>query len=373
VHIVIFSEHFHKNPSGPRSDVLALSERFRADGHEVTILNMAQRKLDQVLESGTVVRQRPYRLRPLPVKYGKSMYFAWQLGFVHRARPIDCVLAMGLESGAAARRFRRRTGVPFVLSPRSGLTYRPGVWKFDRARMLTLECDAFIGLSRSATAAWLESTGVPEDGRFHSIHNGIDHNIHQGDVEPVPGVPDTRPLILCLGGLRTVKGQIQLLDALSRLQDLPWHTLFAGDGKQAQEIREHCSKLGLDGRTSWPGVITGGRWRWAFRHADLYCLTPIYPEAFGNTFLEAQLAGLPVVSSDCGALPEVVRNGETGFTVPLDDLLEGTVKALRTLLTDEPLRRRMGQAAREHAAGFSWEKTARLYAEVMQQCKKGES
>ncbi|MBZ0137351.1 MAG: glycosyltransferase family 4 protein [Planctomycetes bacterium] len=346
-----------------------MAAAWRAQGHDVTILNMAQRKLDDVLDNGAVVRQRRYRLRPIPVKWAKALDFSWQLGVIHRRKAIDCVLAMGLESGAAAHRFRKRTGVPFVLNPRSGMKYKPGNWKHDRALMLTRECDGFIGLSQSAMQDWLNTTGLPDDGRFHGIHNGIDHSVHEGGIEPVPGVPDTRPLILCMGGLRKVKGQIQVLDALKQIEDLQWHALFAGDGKHARRIRDHCSKLGLDGRTTWPGTITGAKWRWAFRESALYCLTPIYPEAFGNTFLEAQLAGLPVVTSNFGALPEFVLDGKTGFIAPEAEMVEHTASALRKLLTDEALRERMGAAAREHAGTYSWDKSAREYADVMEKCK----
>ena len=347
-----------------------MAAAWRAQGHDVTIMNMAQRKLDDVLDNGAVVRQRPYRLRPIPVKYAKATYFKWQLGAVHRRRPIDCVLAMGLESGEAAYKFRKRTGVPFVLNPRSGMKYKPGNWKYDRARMLTQACDGFVGLSTSAMQDWLAATGVQRDGRFHGIHNGIDHTVHDGDVEPVSSVPDTRPLILCMGGLRRVKGQIQVLDALKQLEDLQWHALFAGDGKQGDKIRAHCSELGLDERTTWPGTITGAKWRWAYRESDVYCLTPIYPEAFGNTFLEAQLAGLPVVTSDFGALPEFVLDGKTGMIASKDELVEQTASALRRLLTDEGLRSSMGKAAREHALTYNWDKTAREYADVMEKCKR---
>src|SRR5690606_13675441 len=116
-------------------------------------------------------------------------------------------------------------------------------------------------------------------------------------------------------------GQIQVLDALKRVEDLQWHALFAGDGAHAELIKTHCSALGLDGRTTWPGVVTGARWRWAYREAALYCLTPIYPEAFGNTFLEAQLAGLPVITSNFGALPEFVLDGQTGIIVPEENMV----------------------------------------------------
>jgi glycosyltransferase involved in cell wall biosynthesis len=370
LHITVVSEHFHKDPSGPRTSVLAMARAWRAQGHEVTVLSIAPRREDLTLDDGTDVRLRVYRWHPMPVRWGRPLFYARQLGLIHRRRPIDCVLAMGLESAAAAMRFRARKGVPFVLNPRSGLGHKPGQWKYDRAVKQVRECDGFIGLSRSAVREWLKDTGLADDGRFHGIHNGIDHSVHDGDLEPVPGVPEARPLILCMGGLRRVKGQMQVLDALGRITDLPWHALFAGDGRHAEMIRGHCTELGLDDRTTWPGMITGARWRWAYREAAVYCLTPIYAEAFGNTFLEAQLAGLPVITSGFGALPEFVLDGRTGIIVPEKDMAEHTANALRRLLTDEALRKRMGEQAREHALTFSWDKAASEYADVMEKCKR---
>ena len=101
--------------------------------------------------------------------------------------------------------------------------------------------------------------------------------------------------------------------------------------------------------------------------ADVFCL-PSWWEAMPLSILEAMAAGLPVVASDVGDVSRAVAEGETGHVVPQQSP-ERLAKALKPLLTDPDLRRKMGDAGRarveEH---FSSAVTARnvsaLYAEV---------
>jgi glycosyltransferase involved in cell wall biosynthesis len=85
---------------------------------------------------------------------------------------------------------------------------------------------------------------------------------------------------------------------------------------------------------------------------SLFTVVPsILPEAFGLAALETAAAGKPIVASDIGGLRDVVVDGETGLLVAPGDQ-EAMRAALQRLLTDAELRKRMGTAARVHAAGF---------------------
>jgi glycosyltransferase involved in cell wall biosynthesis len=84
---------------------------------------------------------------------------------------------------------------------------------------------------------------------------------------------------------------------------------------------------------------------------------------------EAMACGLPVVATTGGALPEVVEDGVTGILVPPGDA-PALAEAMRTLMGDAELRRRMGQAGRERVLEkFSWRKAAleteAVYREVL--------
>jgi L-malate glycosyltransferase len=83
--------------------------------------------------------------------------------------------------------------------------------------------------------------------------------------------------------------------------------------------------------------------------ADVFLL-PSTQESFGLAALEAMACGVPVVASRVGGVPEVVEHGVSGFLHPPDDL-DGMAQSVRELLTDDELRRRVGDAAARAAHG----------------------
>jgi glycosyltransferase involved in cell wall biosynthesis len=95
---------------------------------------------------------------------------------------------------------------------------------------------------------------------------------------------------------------------------------------------------------------------------DIYGVPHPTSELLGLTLLESMATGTPVVCTAVGGMPEYVNNGATGFVVPPND---GAAlrQALRKLVGDEGLRRRMGRAARESVLGLSWEALAAEYVD----------
>jgi glycosyltransferase involved in cell wall biosynthesis len=95
-----------------------------------------------------------------------------------------------------------------------------------------------------------------------------------------------------------------------------------------------------------------------YYNADVFAFAPIWDEGFGIPPVEAMAAGVPVVATRSGAIPEIVRDQQTGFLVGKNDprsLAESILKLLR----DDDLRERMGQAARDWVqANFTWDKVA---------------
>lgn len=373
MHVLLFSEHFHKDPSGPRLAAVETARGLTRLGARVTILSLSPRNADQPVDGVGTAMLRRYNWKLIPVRWGRHRFIARMLHNVHRRDPVDVVLATGVWAGAGAKLFRARTGVPYVFNPRSSPTHEPGQWKFDAARDVVASCDAFVGLSESEVSNWCSRMGIQRDARFSAVHNGFNPSALEGDTEPLPGVPPGVPLILCMGMLRKAKGQHRVMNALDRLEDLPWFAVFAGGGLEHKQewVRQHHAKMRLKQRVLLPGLVTGARWRWLYRNADLFCLTPVYPEAFGNAFLEAQAAGLPVITSNGGGHVEAVAEGETALIVPRGDNMDNELEAaLRRLLTDADLRKRMGEAGRKRAAEFTWDRTAQGYMQAIEHALK---
>ncbi len=148
-----------------------------------------------------------------------------------------------------------------------------------------------------------------------------------------------------------------LAKAMERLDDLPWQLLVAGDGAARAEVERM-----FDRRACFLGALRHRRVAELLAASDVFAW-PAVNEAYGMALLEAQAAGVPVVSCNTRGVPDVVLDGRTGILVRYGD--EGAfAEALRELLTDSARRRALGtEAARYVAAERSLERaSARLGA-----------
>jgi len=163
-----------------------------------------------------------------------------------------------------------------------------------------------------------------------------------------------------IGRLSEQKRHGLLLEALARLPaDAFRLSIVGGDDKS---LEERAAALGLADRIGWTGFV--GDRSAIYRDLDVV-VAPAVEEGFGMTVIEAGAHGLPVVAARSGAFPEVVRDGETGLLVPPDDA-DALAQALRRLIEEGALRRRLGDAARAHvAAAFTVEKMADRFVEAL--------
>jgi D-inositol-3-phosphate glycosyltransferase len=97
---------------------------------------------------------------------------------------------------------------------------------------------------------------------------------------------------------------------------------------------------------------------------------PSFYESFGMVALEAMACGTPVIASRVGGLAYLIKEGETGYTVPAQDP-EALAEKLRLLFVDHDLRAQFGQAAANYAKNFGWElislKILQVYRELVDQ------
>ena len=166
------------------------------------------------------------------------------------------------------------------------------------------------------------------------------------------GLPTSAPLLVSVSRLVPRKGMDVLLEAANRLApsypDLV--VAIAGDGRE----RHHLDRLAAD---SVVDVRLLGRVSDADRAAllgaaDMFVMAchnrwgGLEQEGFGIVFLEAAAFGVPQVAGDSGGASEAVLDGETGLVVEDPSDPGAVAEAIRTLLVDPALRRRMGRAAR---------------------------
>ncbi|WP_172826030.1 glycosyltransferase [Friedmanniella luteola] len=162
----------------------------------------------------------------------------------------------------------------------------------------------------------------------------------RGSARP-PGTPLR---ILFLGRLGARKGVPELLRALAdpRLRDRPWRAVLAGDGDVAA-FRARAAELGLQGRVEFPGWVGRDAVARYLAAAHLVVL-PSHAEGMPLSVLEAFAAGVPVVCTPVGSLPEIAVDGVNSLLVPVGEA-GSLAEAILRLAEDEDLRARLGTAA----------------------------
>ncbi|MFS8084185.1 MAG: glycosyltransferase family 4 protein, partial [Acidobacteriota bacterium] len=133
-----------------------------------------------------------------------------------------------------------------------------------------------------------------------------------------------------------------LAAALTRLRDLEWCLIVAGGGPVRAEVEDAFDRA-VPGRTRFFGELAPADLAPLYAACDLFAW-PAVNEPYGMAMLEAQAAGLPVVSSNVRGVPDVVVDGRSGLLAPPGDeaAFAGRV---RELLTDAARRSAMGSAA----------------------------
>ena len=252
--------------------------------------------------------------------------------------------ALGFLKDRLVVRFLKRRGCKVVLHLHNkgvaALAERPGYSRLLRS---------FFQGTKVILLSWKL---YPDIARFvdrvdvRLCPNGIDPVL-----ETVPVRTDSaEPTLLFLSNVIGDKGAGDLLDACRLLADrgVAFHCRFAGSispGFPAESLETMVKERGLEGKVSFSGPLYGDDKKEAYRLADIF-VHPTREDCFPLVILEAMSAGLPVVASEEGGIPDEVMNGTTGLLSRKGDVVDLT-RCLEKLLTDAPLRRRMGEAGRE--------------------------
>lgn len=271
---------------------------------------------------------------------------------VRRVRP-DVIHAHSSKAGAVARLAK-------PLNPSVPVLYTPHGYAFAGHFETGRERRIYRGLERAMARLSRFVVAVCEaEGRFAAsvgpadrvrvVHNGI-AGIPQGShPDPAMQALATRgPLICTLTQLRPGKGVETLIDALPPLvaKHPRVQVAIVGDGVLRQALIERARSLGVVQTVHFLGEYPDPFA--VLKAANVFVMTS-WAEAFPYVILEAMAAGLPIVASNVGGIPEAVEDGHTGMLVrPRDP--QSTADALIALLDDPALGPRLGGDAQETVA-----------------------
>jgi len=168
---------------------------------------------------------------------------------------------------------------------------------------------------------------------------------HRGELRRELGLADDNKLVGIVARLVPIKNHRLFLQAAQVVAEAVPQARFlvVGDGELREELEAYACDLGLDGKI----LFTGWRRDLARLYADLdvVALTSIN-EGTPVSLIEALAAGVPVVATAVGGVPDVVVEGETGYLVEAGDV-EGMAEAIIELLRNPKKAREMGMAGRK--------------------------
>lgn len=187
--------------------------------------------------------------------------------------------------------------------------------------------------------------------------------------------PDDR-MVLFVGRIEPLKGLDTLIEAMSALQLKETQrvhlAIIGGDpaaspqemSAEMARLQKLCDDLSMGQTVVFLGKRDQDKLPYYYSAAELLVM-PSHYESFGMVALEAMACGTPVIASEVGGLAYLVKDGETGFTIP-DQEPDTLCEKISWLLNDHDLRRSMSERAVKYAQDYAWEKITSQIVDVYQ-------
>lgn len=335
----------------------SLAEGFLSSGHEVDLLlGQARGELLDQLPSGVdLVDLNASRFRQQIRPLAQYLSTNRPAGLIAMMWPMPVI--------ALAARFLARTTTRIVGSDHAILSdhYRD---RPDRIAALRLSTGLFyprldhrVTASKRIAEDLARLSGIPVRD-IQVIHNPIEMPPEQIErCEQVERHWQGGSRVLSVGSLKQEKRHAILLEAFAKLLERREASLvILGEGPERPKLEALASNLGIVDRVAMPG-FSSDPWPY-YSSANLLALSSS-TEGFGNVLVEAMAVGVPAVSTDCGGPREILRDGEYGQLVPVDDV-PALAEAMDLMLARTPDRDGLKARACEFRPEIAVDKYLRL-------------
>lgn len=388
--IAELSTRYPPGPGGVERHVREVSVRLAARGQSVEVFTSdlareypmerlaASVPRSEILD-GVAIRRLPVWSLPSELHY--PFFRGLDRALARSAPDVAHAHTYGTNHAAAASRYSRRTGRPFVLSAH----YHP-IWSIEGG-WLRHQVRGFYDRQLAAPILASARRVIVQTHEEERLLRVPGFPLPRVEIvppgyTPLPAPPEGErpfarsvgvegPFLLFVGRLASNKGLIELVQAFAALathDPSAVLVLIGADGGMRPAVERKIAELGLGPRVRIVGFVENeALLASAFREARLFVLPSEY-EAFGLVLLEALAQGTPVVASRVGGIPEFVEDGRAGRLVPPKDA-HALGEALLALWDDESTRQRLGAFGRDQVVPhYSWERVVdeleRIYREV---------
>jgi glycosyltransferase involved in cell wall biosynthesis len=185
--------------------------------------------------------------------------------------------------------------------------------------------------------------------RVDSVPTGIDKLVFAPRVKPAArrelDLPIDLPLVGIVATLRSWKGHRFLIDAIPFLRHQSAQLVIIGDGPQREALEQQVARMELGARVRFAGQQHEvARWLNAL---DVFVLPSYANEGVPQALLQAMFCGVPCVTTDAGAIPEIARDRDTARVVPRENAV-ALASAIDDVLDDPPAAMAMAERARAY-------------------------
>ncbi|WLV24397.1 glycosyltransferase [Aciduricibacillus chroicocephali] len=337
-----------------------------AKGYEVHLITMHPAKLDQIDSAVSVHKLKV----PAPIGYYANVFQLKRLLREINPELLHVHYASGYGTLARLAKFS-----PTLLS-----TWGSDVYLFpyeSKRNEKTLRKNFMAATRVSATGLALKrqtALFTPPDIQIDVVPFGIDTELFR----KIPIKKESGDIVIgTVKRLKEVYGIDLLLKSVARmidqlhkegLDDIAGQIklLIVGEGPQISELKEIAVQLRLEKQTEFVGAVPNVKVPEYINQLDIYCAFS-RSESFGVAILEASACEVPVVVSNVGGLPEVVRDGESGYITQLGDL-EEMAERIKELVLDEGKRKEFGRNGREFVQScYEWDRNVAVMADIYEQ------
>ncbi len=372
--ILMLNPFFHPYQGGTEKHLLEVSKRL-AKKHEVTVLTarLPETKKFEKIYGVNVVRTPSIILRSLPYPLPPPMALMPQhaLDLQRLARRADVVhmhnrfvygfteiaLLHALDKTTCLTLHNARTVGIDPATDLCGQAYDESIGRFVMG-----SCDGVIGVSQATLDSTLSEKYA---GVKRVVYNGVDERLFTpgeatGDWRKRLGIPRNKKVVLCVCRLIEQKGVEYLIEAMRKVDAA---LVLLGRGPLEKQLLRYAASHGVAEKVFlYTEKVSDQELVDLYRTADVFVLPSLY-EPFGMVIVEAMSCGKPVIGTDVGGIPEIIREDTNGFIVPSRNS-RALADKINAILQNEEKAARFGLAGRkivEHE--FTWERTARGYEE----------
>lgn len=231
------------------------------------------------------------------------------------------------------------------------------LWKRAAYHCL-LPLSNIVCISEYVRNCWV-SKKVISTQRLLTIHNSVDVEAciasmtRGGQFRREHSIPLGSVVVTQVANMIPEKGFADLLRAakLVLARDSSIHFVMAGEGIQRRELEAMAEAFGINRHITFTGLINDPVREGLFSASDIVCQMSRWNEAFGFVIAEAMACGKPIIANGVGAIPELVKDGETGYLIKPGDIEELSQSILR-LAADEKLRQALGTNGQSRCKQF---------------------